>query len=350
MSKFLIASILAAIIFALPQTIKAAANNTLAPAMPEQQEAIIEKISETATVKFLNGPNKDTSITFPFTSQSTQGRDYKAGDKVMIAKVDDGLGNAQYFIVDYIRRDALMLLGLLFIACTILIARKKGITSLLSMAFTFFVIFKFLLPQILGGQNPIFAAIMTGIMTVPVTYYASHGFNKKTHSAALGTIIALVITSVLAYFSIEASKLTGFATEDAVFLTFMVEGGLNMKGLLLAGIIVGLLGILDDITISQSAIVFKLKENAPHLSFREVYAQAMDIGKDHIGSIINTLILVYTGAALPFLLLFVANEQSFGTAINYELISEEIVRTLVASIGLIMAVPITTLIASIQKK
>jgi len=350
MSRYVVTLIFAVIFFALPQVSRADTFVNSPPKMPEQQEAVIEKISETATIKFTTGPKKNSSITFPFNSQQIQGRDYKAGDKVMIAKIEDGLGDPQYFIVDYVRRDALMLLGLLFIVCTVLIARKKGIAALLSMAFTFFVIFKFLLPQILSGQNPIIAAVMTGIMTVPVTYYASHGFNKKTHSAALGTIIALILTSVLAYFSIEATKLTGFATEDAVFLTLAVQGGLNMKGLLLAGIIVGLIGILDDITVSQSAIVFKLKENAPHLSVKELYVQGMDIGKDHIGSVINTLILVYTGAALPFLLLFVVNGQNLGTAINYELISEEIVRTLVASIGLIMAVPITTFIASLQKK
>ncbi|KXK10701.1 MAG: YibE/F-like protein [Microgenomates bacterium OLB23] len=231
-----------------------------------------------------------------------------------------------------------------------MIARWKGVAALLSMCFTFFVIFKFLLPQILSGQNPIIAAIMTGVFTVPVTYYASHGFNLKTHSAVLGTLIALIITSLLAFFAIDYAHLTGLSSEDAAFLTVMVEGGLNMKGLLLAGIIVGLLGILDDVTVSQAAIVFKLKENAPHLSFSEIYTQAMDIGKDHIGSVVNTLVLVYAGAALPFLLLFIVNQQTLAMGINYEVISEEIVRTLVASIGLMLAVPVTTFIAALQKK
>lgn len=350
MRRFLVGFILMLAVLLSPIASQAQEADYVQPKMPEQQEAIIEQLSDTVTVKFLTGPEKNRSITFPYTSQITQGRNYTVGDKVIVAKVDNGLGESQYFVVDYVRREALMMLGLLFIVCTILIARKRGIAALLSMMFTFFVIFKYLLPQILSGQNPIMAALMTGVMTVPVTYYASHGFNRKTHSAALGTIISLAITGILAYYAIDFAHLTGFATEDATFLTVMVEGSLNMKGLLLAGIIVGLLGILDDITVSQAAIVFKLKENAPHLSFQELYKQAMDIGKDHIGSVVNTLILVYTGAALPFLLMFIVNEQTLSTAINYEMISEEIVRTLVASIGLMLAVPITTGIAAMQKK
>lgn len=350
MRRFVVGFIVILGLFLFPALSLAQETGQAQPKMPEQQEAIIEQLSDTVTVKFLTGPEKNRSITFPYASQITQGRNYTVGDKVVVAKTDDGLGGIQYFVVDYVRREAIILLGLLFVTCTVLIARKRGIAALLSMAFTFIVIFKYLLPQILSGQNPIIAALMTGVITVPVTYYTSHGFNKKTHSAALGTIISLGLTGILAYYAINLAHLTGFATEDASFLTVMVEGNLNMKGLLLSGIIVGLLGILDDITVSQAAIVFKLKENAPHLSFQELYKQAMDIGKDHIGSVVNTLILVYAGAALPFLLMFIVNEQTLSTAINYELISEEIVRTLVASIGLMLAVPITTGIAALQKK
>lgn len=159
-------------------------------------------------------------------------------------------------------------------------------------------------------------------------------------------MISLIITGILAAVFIEAAKLTGFASEEAGFLQVVGEGTINIKGLLLAGIIIGVLGVLDDITISQSAIVFQLKEANRNFNSKDLYKRAMNIGKDHISSMVNTLVLVYTGASLPLLLLFVNNPYPFSQVINYEIIADEIVRTLVGSIGLVLAVPITTLIAS----
>jgi len=165
--------------------------------------------------------------------------------------------------------------------------------------------------------------------------------------AIAGTIVALVITGILAGIFVEAARLTGFASEEAGFLQVAKQGTVNIKGLLLAGIIIGVLGVLDDVTVSQSAIVLKLKEANSQLKPRELYNKAMDVGRDHISSMVNTLILVYTGAALPLLLLFINNPHPFTEIINYEIIADEIVRTLVGSIGLILAVPITTLFAAL---
>jgi uncharacterized membrane protein len=149
----------------------------------------------------------------------------------------------------------------------------------------------------------------------------------------------------LAGIFVEAAKLTGFSSEEASFLEVARPGSVNLRGLLLAGIIIGVLGILDDITVSQAAIVAQLKKTAPELSARSTYAAAMDVGRDHIASVVNTLVLVYTGAAMPLLLLFLQNTGAVADVINYEMVAEEIVRTLVASIGLILAVPITTSLA-----
>ena len=162
----------------------------------------------------------------------------------------------------------------------------------------------------------------------------------------MGTLIALIITGILSSVFVEAARLTGFASEEAGFLR-VARQMINIKGLLLAGIIIGVLGILDDITISQSAIVFQLKEANKKLKFNELYKRAMNVGQDHISSMVNTLVLVYAGASLPLLLLFIDNPQPFFEVINYEIIADEIVRTLVGSIGLILAVPITTLIAAL---
>jgi uncharacterized membrane protein len=233
----------------------------------------------------------------------------------------------------------------------VLIGKKQGLASIGGMLFSFFVIFTFVLPQISSGNNPITVAIIASFFMIPVTFYLSHGLNKKTTIAMIATLMTLIITGLLASFFIEASNLTGFASDEAAFVEAAMPGFINMQGLLLAGIIIGVLGILDDITISQAAIVYQLHETAPHLSVRTLYTKAMNIGRDHIAAVVNTLILVYTGAALPLLILFVHNPRPFSEVINYEMIAEEIVRTLVASIGLIMAVPITTILAAyIAKK
>ena len=159
-------------------------------------------------------------------------------------------------------------------------------------------------------------------------------------------MIALVITGFLAKFFVQVTRLTGYASEEAAFLQYARQGAVDIKGLLLAGIIIGTLGILDDITIAQAAIVQQLKQANKKMKPKELFSQAMRVGQDHIASMITTLILVYTGAALPLLLLFIDNPLPFSQVINYEIIAEEIIRTLVGSIGLITAVPITTFLAS----
>lgn len=273
---------------------------------------------------------------------------YRVGDKVSVSVTKDSEGKDTYFITDYIRRDSLYWLFALFIILTLIIGGLRGAYSLLGMFISFIIILFFILPQILSGKDPILIAIISSLWIIPITFYLSHGINKKTSSAVLGTLIALILTGILAKFFIDIAHLSGFSSEDATFLEVAKKGAVQMKGLLLAGIIIGALGVLDDITISQAAMIFQLKDTSPKLGVWSLFVKAMDIGRDHIASMVNTLVLVYTGAALPLLLLFLNNPRPFGELINYELIAEEIVRTLVVSIGLITAVPIVTLIAAIS--
>lgn len=277
---------------------------------------------------------------------ATNIRQFEMGDTIMVTASKDFENKDFYFINDYVRRGPLYWLFGLFVGLTILIGRKRGLASIIGMAFSFFVIFSFLLPQISSGQDPIFIAIASSFFIIPVTFYLSHGFNKKTTSAIIGTVIALIITGILANIFVDAAKLSGFASEEASFIDAFSPGVINIRGLLLAGIIIGVLGILDDITISQAAIVSQLKKTGKDLSSSQLFSKAMDVGRDHIASVVNTLVLVYTGAALPLLLLFINNPAPFSEVINYEMLAEEIVRTLVASIGLILAVPITTFLAA----
>lgn len=272
---------------------------------------------------------------------------YQVDDKVMVSMSKGIDGKPSYYISDYIRRDSLMVLFFVFVILTIIIARLRGLMSLVGMGISFLVIFLFILPQISSGADPVRTAILGSLIIIPVSFFLSHGFNKKTFVAIGGTLIALVITGILANIFVEAAHLTGFASEEAGFLQVAKQGAINMKGLLLAGIIIGVLGVLDDITISQSAIVFQLKEANHNLDINELFKRAMNVGRDHISSMVNTLILVYTGAALPLLLLFINNPHPFTEIINYEIIADEIIRTLVGSIGLVLSVPVTTFIATV---
>jgi uncharacterized membrane protein len=272
---------------------------------------------------------------------------YLKGDELVINQSKDRDGNDMFYIADYVRRAPLAWLFILFMVLTIVIGGWQGVTSLIGMALSFVVIFAFILPAIASGRDPVQVAIIGSLMIIPVTFFLSHGVNKKTGIAIGGTLISLCITGWLAKAFVSASKLTGFASEEAGFLQAYNPGIINMKGLLLAGIIIGVLGVLDDITISQSAIVQELKKANSKLNTGELFVRAMTVGKDHIASMVNTLVLVYTGAALPLLLLFINSPRPFSEIINYEFIADEIVRTLVGSIGLISAVPITTLIAAI---
>lgn len=270
---------------------------------------------------------------------------YKIGDEVLISFTKDFEGNDLFLISDFIRRKPLFWLFFVFTVLVIAIGRWRGASSLLGLVISFLVIFKYILPQIYAGKDPVLISIFGSLIIIPFTFYLSHGLNKKTTTAVLGTLIALGITGFLAKFFVEVAHLTGYASEEAGFLQVAKQGTMNIKGLLLAGIIIGVLGVLDDITVSQSAVVEQLKKANPKMSHKELFWRAMSVGQDHIASMVNTLILVYTGAALPLLLLFVDNPLPYSQVINYEIIAEEIIRTLVGSIGLILAVPLTTFLA-----
>lgn len=271
---------------------------------------------------------------------------YKSGDRVLLEMSGDAEGNEFWIITDFERRDGLALLLIMFIAITVMVARWKGVSSLAGMMFTFVILFIFVLPAISSGKNPILIASVASMIIIPVSFFMSHGISKKTASAVAGSLIALVITSLLAFIFINLTYLTGLSSEDAGMLSINREGMLNMKGLLLAGIVIGVLGVLDDITISQAGIVNELAKTEKITKASELYTRAMNVGKDHITSMVNTLVLAYAGVSLPLLLMFVDNPQPFGKIINHEMVAEEIVRTLIGSMGLIIAVPITTYIAA----
>lgn len=270
---------------------------------------------------------------------------YEIGQKVIVTKDTDLSGEDVYLITDFVRRDSLWVLAVIFAVLTILVGKWKGVMSILGMVFTFVVVFVYLLPQLSAGANPILVATVASIMIIPVSFYMAHGVSQKTTVAIVSSVIALLVTTVLSMMFISLGRLTGLSSEEAGMFLVQRSGNFDMKGLLLCGIIIGTLGVLDDITVAQAAVVNELVKSSEKVKRNVVYKQAMNVGRDHISSMVNTLVLAYAGASLPLLLIFINNPHSFSEIINYEFMAEEIIRTLVGSIGLILAVPITTFIA-----
>ncbi len=332
-----------------------------AQAKEEIMEAQVTRMLEEKTITVLGKKQHHQKIELKITKGSREGETivieagalpvandlrYKPGDRLTIAYSKDARGNDLFLIRDFIRREYLYALFAVFLVLAVLIARMKAITSFLGMGFSFFIIFTSILPNILSGRDPVIAVVLASLFIVPVTFVLSHGMNRKTVIAVLSTFLSIIITGVLSAVFVHLTRLTGFSSEEAGFLQIYKGGAVNMQGILLAGIIIGAMGVLDDITVSQASIVYELKETDRKLTRRQLYGRAMNIGRDHISSIINTLVLVYAGASLPLMLLFVHNPHPFSEIINYEMVAEEIVRTLVGSIGLVLAVPITTILAA----
>ncbi len=269
--------------------------------------------------------------------------EYRVGEEVLLQK--DPQFNDLYSVTDFVRTTSLAKLFILFLIVILVVSRWAGVRSILGLVFSFGVIFKFVLPQITLGANPLMVALVASIVILFVSYYLSHGINDKSTIAIIGTFAALTITGILAILFSKLANLTGFGNEDMIFLIGQIPNA-NLYNLLLAGIIIGSLGVLDDITISQSSIVAELADTNRGLNSWDLYKRAMNIGHDHISSLVNTLVLVYAGSALPLLLLFTQSKTSVLELLNYEPVAEEIVRTMVGSIGLVAAVPFTTLIAA----
>ena len=207
------------------------------------------------------------------------------------------------------------------------------------------VIVLFVLPAILDGRSPLAVAIVGAAAIMFVALYLTHGVNAQTTTAVLGTLVSLALTAVLASIFVGASRFTGLASEEANFLQ-AAAGQVNVRGLLLGGIVIGSLGVLDDVTVTQASAVWQLHRADPTQSARALYRAALRIGRDHIGSTVNTLVLAYAGASLPLLLLFTLSSQPVGAVVTGEVVAEEVVRTLVGSVGLVASVPVTTALAA----
>ncbi len=272
--------------------------------------------------------------------------DYQAGDEVIVALDTDPDGNQTTAVIDRWRLPVLEYLVGAFAIVTIIVAGWRGIRALVSLALTLVLAVKLLIPLLLAGWNPVGLAISLGTLITIASLLLTQGFTRATLAAVLGTAIALAATGVLAVITTQAARFTtAQGSEQIVYLQQLAGDRLDLSGLLLAAVIFGGLGVLNDVAISQAATVEELHAVSPSMSRRELYTRTMNVGIAHLAATVNTLVFAYLGAALPLLVLLALQIESVGLSVNEEIVAVEVVRTIVGSIGILLAVPITTAIA-----
>ncbi len=273
-------------------------------------------------------------------------RQLEEGDKIVIVEnISDEEG--RYFFYDYNRFSPLVIVLILFALFVIYIGRKRGLGALLGLCFSVFILFYFIIPQIIDGANPILITLIGAFLIATGSLFLSHGFNRKTVLTWLSTVTTLVIAIGFSSLLIDYLSLFGMGSEEAVYLSIGEYSSINLKGLLLSAMVIGTLGVLDDVTATQTVIVWELKKTNFNLKWRELYSKSLIVGREHIASLVNTLALAYAGAALPLFILLYTNEFiPFWLKINSEPIAEEIVRTILGSTALILAVPISSFFAA----
>lgn len=267
----------------------------------------------------------------------------ESGDSIYLRQ--SLFGADEWEMAEISRSKELLLLFMFFVALVIIIGGWKGLYSLIGLLFTFAVIFVFLVPLILKGASPVWIGIISAAIILLPTLYLSYGLNKKSLAAFLGIIFSLFFVGTIASYLVEALRFTGL-TEASMYLDMETVGPINLLGLIVAGIIIAAVGVLDDVAVIQSSVVFSLAEANPEFRGMKLFREAMRVGKDHISAVVNTLVLAYTGASLPLLLLLSLQKMSPSYFASMEVVSEEILRTLISSSGLLLAVPLTTLIAT----
>jgi uncharacterized membrane protein len=283
----------------------------------------------------------------PFENQIiTLTNDYQpveVGTRVWVRSLSDQNGEAIFAIHDIARTRPLMILLGLFIALVLVFGRMQGFRSLISLAASFSVLFLILVPLLVRGYPPIMTSIIVAVAILFFAIFLTHGFKKQSAIAFSGTVLAITCTGIFAWIATRMTYLSGFAEHEAVYLNFNTGGTLDFTSLFLAGVLIGTLGVLDDIAITQVAVVRELyalaKKDTPLI---RIYEGAIRVGKEHVSALVNTLVLAYAGVALPAILFFSTTGEPFAMIVNQEVFAAEIVRTIVGSFGLILTVPITT--------
>lgn len=316
----------------------------------EQYEAVVIDIGDgpcenciDVTFEMVAGPDEGLLVVQTFSSNPIT--DFSDGDRVVMGYLPDSPEEFRYQFFDRQRRGVLWAVALLFAATVVLLGRMRGLAALGGLVASLGVLFWFVLPGILDGKPPVAVAAVGAALIAYLALYVAHGFRPLTTVALIGTLGALALTTLLSAAVVEAAQITGFASEEASYLT-LFSADLDFRGLVLAGVVLGAMGALDDVTVTQASAVWELRAADPTMQPRRLFRAGLRIGRDHIASTVNTLVLAYAGAAMPLLALFVLSEQSLGSLANSEAVATEIIRTFVGSIGLVAAVPLTTWLAA----
>ncbi len=305
------------------------------------------------TIRVLSGI--DDGRTVPLTLPGVDAApEVEAGDRIRVfpnspdvPSADPEAGGIEaYAFSDFERGGSIGILALVFAVLVIALGRLKGMLSLIGLGLSLLVVLNFIVPAILDGSPPLLVAIVGGMAVILATLGLTHGIAPTSLAAALGAAGALLVIALLAVFMVESAHLTGFSSEESTLLLSGQETArLSLSGLVLAGIVIAALGVLDDVCVSQASTVVALRRANPVQSFATLFGEAMRVGRDHLSATVNTLVFAYVGAALPILLIFETQRTTLGQAVERESVAEELTGMLVGSIGLILAVPVTTALA-----
>jgi uncharacterized membrane protein len=330
----------------------------------DSERGTVERVEETVCpgligqncrqvyVRLDSGPESGRLVRLQLGGAGSLDPDVDPGDELRVTKTPrpqpgtEQVTGSGYSLVDFERRGPMLWLALIFIAAVILLGRLRGALSLVGLGVSLALVLVFVVPSILDGNSPLAVAVTGALAIALVTIPLAHGLGAKSMAALLGTAASLLLTALLAVLFTNLTHLTGLSSEEAIFLQ-LGQADLSLEGLLLAGIVIGALGVLDDVTISQASTVLALRRANPALGFGELFRRALQVGRDHVSATVNTLVLAYVGASLPALLLFSAADLGVAEVVNFEIVAKEIVATLVGSIGLVAAVPITTALAAL---
>jgi uncharacterized membrane protein len=295
-------------------------------------------------IRITSGASKGTIITISSDQPVTQtgSHVYAVGDRVMVDQYEDSDQQVRYVITEYQRQSALWILLVLFLLAVVWLSRWRGIRSLVGLTVSFVVMIGWMVPSIANGGSPVPITIAGSIVMLTFSLLITEGLSRRTWASLLGLTLSMLIIGALSIWSISFSHLTGLSSEEANYLQNLSSGTIDIRGLLLAGFIIGTLGILADVGIGQVATVAELRGEQPAIPNNILYARAMRVGLSHLSAIIHTLVLAYAGAALPLLVLFSIGNTPVGTTLNSEVMATEIIRTIVGSIGLVLALPLTT--------
>jgi uncharacterized membrane protein len=307
-----------------------------------------DQLYQVMHVEVLDGDYKGMTFQIDYGKRQLRNDSFRftPGDQVYILVDKTPNNQLDAYYVDYVRSKQLIILLAAFVLSLLIMGRWKGLGSLVALCFSMVVIINYVIPHILSGEDPVKVSLIGSVILLTVTLYLTYGWNLKTHASVLSIMFSLLLTGALSLLFVSLARLTGYGDENATYLMQMSSIQIDPRGLLLGGMIIGALGVLDDLVTSQSAAVVEIHDANPALGFRTTFQKAMRIGQDHVAATVNTLVMAYTGASLPLLLIFTLGNGSYTYFINSEFLAEEIVRTLVGSLGLIAAVPISTLIAT----